>query len=96
MRHDELIARVGPEATAPALAGPHVRPFDITGRAMSGWVVVESDGIDTEQQLGDWLGLAAAFVGTLRPSRRSHPRNPNQLVAAGPIDAVTRFTNIVA
>jgi TfoX/Sxy family transcriptional regulator of competence genes len=63
--HDDLIVRVGPEAGAAALAEPHVRPFDITGRPMAAWVMVEPDGIDSERQLADWLDRAVAFAGSL-------------------------------
>ncbi len=72
--HDDLIARLGPDAAAAALAEPHVRPFDVTGRPMANWVMVAPDGIDTERQLADWLDRAVAFVSTLpakEPKRRS-------------------------
>jgi TfoX/Sxy family transcriptional regulator of competence genes len=62
--HDDLIARLGPGAAA-ALEEPHVRPFDVTGRPMSKWVMVEPDGIDTERQLDDWLDRTLAFAATL-------------------------------
>lgn len=41
-----LILRLGPEQAEDALREPFVKPFDITGRAMSGWVMVESRGLD--------------------------------------------------
>jgi len=37
---EDLIARVGPEHYEQALAQPHTKPFDMTGRPMSGWVMV--------------------------------------------------------
>lgn len=70
--HDDLIARLGPDAAA-ALDEPHVRPFDVTGRPMTNWVMVSPDGIDTERQLADWLDRALEFVATLpakSPKRR--------------------------
>ncbi len=77
--HDSLIARVGPAAAPLSLAEPHVRPFDITGRPMAAWVMVDPDGIDTEAQLGDWLDRACRFVATLpakpvKPAKRKTPR----------------------
>jgi TfoX/Sxy family transcriptional regulator of competence genes len=71
--HDDLIARLGPDAAAAALEEPHVRPFDVTGRPMRNWVMVGPDGIDTERQLTDWLDRALDFVATLpakEPKRR--------------------------
>jgi hypothetical protein len=32
----ELMVRVGPDASDAALARPHTRPFDMTGRPMKG------------------------------------------------------------
>ena len=62
--HDDLIARLGVGA-ADALGEPNVRPFDVTGRPMTNWVMVSPDGIDTERQLADWLDRALDFVATL-------------------------------
>ena len=36
-----LIGRRGPDQAAVALKEPHVREFDVTGRPMKGWVMVE-------------------------------------------------------
>ena len=64
---DSLIVRVGPEAYAAALARPHAREFDVTGRPMKGWVLVEPDGIERDEALGEWVGQAVEFVRTLPP-----------------------------
>ena len=62
---DSLIARVGKEAYDAALQNEHVKEFDITGRAMKGWVIVKPDGIDSDRQLVQWIDQAAEFVRTL-------------------------------
>ena len=62
---DSLIARIGPEGYEDALLEPHVREFDITGKPMKGWVLVESEGINDEDQLTSWIERATAFVTTL-------------------------------
>jgi hypothetical protein len=64
-----LIARIGPENGAAALLEPHVRPFDVTGKPMQGWVLVEPEGIDDDRQLKDWIERAWTFVATL-PAKR--------------------------
>ena len=61
---DCLIARLGEAETAKALTTPHTRPFDITGKAMKGWVMVESPGY-AGRNLGRWLALSKAFVAGL-------------------------------
>jgi TfoX/Sxy family transcriptional regulator of competence genes len=64
---DELIARVGLEATAAALERPGSRLFDFTGRPMKGWVTVEPDALEDDDALAGWVALALAYVRTLPP-----------------------------
>src|SRR3954451_23499402 len=52
---DSLIARVGPGQAKTALKKPHVGVFDITGRPMKGWVVVEPEGVDRDADLKTWI-----------------------------------------
>lgn len=62
---DYLIVRCGPEATADALSQPGARPFDVTGRAMHGWVMVEQSALEHDEDLAGWIDQAEAFVRTL-------------------------------
>jgi len=64
---NSLIARLAPAEGAAALAEPYVQPFDVTGRPLKGWVMVEPDGLDTDRELSDWIARAQAFVGGLPP-----------------------------
>ncbi len=67
--NDSLIIRTGPEAYEAALAESFVSEFDITGKPMTGWVVVDPDGIDDDKPLREWLGRAIEFARTL-PKKR--------------------------
>jgi len=60
-----LIVRLGSVQGEKALRELNVREFDITGRAMKGWVMVEPEGIDEDGQLDAWIALAEEFVLTL-------------------------------
>lgn len=62
---DALIARLGPDEGEAALREPYVRAFDITGKPMKNWVVVETDGIEEDCTLREWIQRAAKFVETL-------------------------------
>jgi TfoX/Sxy family transcriptional regulator of competence genes len=62
-----LIVRLSPDQYADALQQPHAREFDITGRPMKGWVLVEAEGIDAEEDLRCWIERAVEFVTTLPP-----------------------------
>lgn len=64
---DYLILRLGPEMAEEALSKPHVRVFDITGRPMKGWVMVEETGLQGPA-LDRWLRLARQFAESL-PSK---------------------------
>jgi TfoX/Sxy family transcriptional regulator of competence genes len=62
---DSLIVRLDGEQGVEALLEPHVKAFDITGRAMNGWVLIEPEGIEDDDQLKDWIERATKFVRTL-------------------------------
>lgn len=64
---DDLIARVGPDAAEECLALPGTRVFDLTGKVMRGWVVVDGSELDEDSGLTDWIGRAREFVETLPP-----------------------------
>jgi len=51
----DLIIRTGPDNYEQALAKPHARPMDFTGRPMRGFVYVESDGCKTRKTLSAWV-----------------------------------------
>ncbi len=63
---DSLILRVGAEAYEAALSQPFVQEFDITGRAMTGWVMVSPEGFAAEEDLKSWIELAVKFVRGLK------------------------------
>ena len=62
---DSLIARLGPDEGDLALLERHVKEFDITGRAMKGWVLVGPEGVEGDEQLDGWIERATKFVKRL-------------------------------
>jgi hypothetical protein len=64
---EDLMVRVGPDATDDALARPHTRPFDMTGRPMRGWILVAADGVSAEADLAAWIARGVEFARTLPP-----------------------------
>jgi TfoX/Sxy family transcriptional regulator of competence genes len=64
---DDLMVRVGPEAWADALAQPHAREMDFTGRSMRGFVYVAPEGTAEDDDLATWVERALEFVGGLPP-----------------------------
>lgn len=62
---EDLIIRVGADTYTDALLQPHVELFDITGRAMTGWVVIKEPGYRDDQDLVDWTSQGIAYAMTL-------------------------------
>jgi TfoX-like protein len=64
---NSMIVRLSHEEGEAALLEPHVGKFDITGRAMKGWVMVEPDGLAGEDAVNGWVQRAVKFVDKLPP-----------------------------
>jgi hypothetical protein len=64
---EDLIVRVGRERYREALAEPHVKAFDMTGRPMTGWVVVTPSGYRVDEDLSAWVAQGVAFAASLPP-----------------------------
>ncbi len=64
---DRLIVRVGKEAYEEVLTKPGVGLFDITGRPMSGWVMVEAEALESDAALAGWVEQGVEFALTLPP-----------------------------
>jgi len=63
----ELMVRVGRDAYEDALAVPHAREMDFTGRSMRGFVYVAEDGLGEDGDLRAWLGRGLAHAASLPP-----------------------------
>jgi TfoX/Sxy family transcriptional regulator of competence genes len=62
---DDLIVRVNPEKHIALLKKPHAKPFDLTGKPMKGWLLVEANGVKTDKQLSAWIKESIEFASTL-------------------------------
>lgn len=58
---DVLMARVGPQRYADALARAHARPMDFTGKPMKGYVFVDPEGFAVDANLAGWIELCLKF-----------------------------------
>ncbi|MFI5047420.1 MAG: TfoX/Sxy family protein [Acidimicrobiia bacterium] len=65
----DLIVRVGPPAYDAALRRSGARPFDFTGRAMTGWVYVDSGSLGTGRSLSSWVARGVDFARSLPPKQ---------------------------
>jgi hypothetical protein len=62
-----MMVRVGPDGYDAAIAQPHTRVFDFTGKPMKGWVVVAPAGVESDEALVSWAQQGLAFAASLPP-----------------------------
>ena len=67
VERDSLMVRIGPDQYEEALALPHARPMDFTGRPMRGFVYVDAEGFESDEGLSEWVQRGLNFVFTLPP-----------------------------
>lgn len=67
VHRNDLMVRVGPENHEAAMKRPYTKPFDMTGRPMAGWVVVDAAGLTDPDVLAEWIDQGVAYAQTLPP-----------------------------
>jgi TfoX/Sxy family transcriptional regulator of competence genes len=70
MKNGDLLARVGDEQDAEALAKPGTGPMMFSGRAMKGFINVDAAAVEDDVALRDWISMASAYVGALPPKEK--------------------------
>jgi TfoX/Sxy family transcriptional regulator of competence genes len=60
-----LMVRIEPDDTEALLGRPHVRPFEMRGRAMRGWLRVDAEGVRTKRQLEPWVKRGVGYARSL-------------------------------
>jgi TfoX/Sxy family transcriptional regulator of competence genes len=64
---DELMVRLDYEDADRALAEPHVRPMDFTGKPLRGMVYVGPEAIRSDDELASWVEMGADRAASLPP-----------------------------
>jgi TfoX/Sxy family transcriptional regulator of competence genes len=64
-----LLVRVDPAQSDALVEEPHAEPFVMRGRAMQGWLRVDTDGELTAHQLESWVSRGVAYARSLPPKR---------------------------
>lgn len=55
---DDIIMRCDPERTEEFLAKKHTKPFEMTGKQMKGWFLVNEGGIKNKRDFEYWINTA--------------------------------------
>ena len=61
----KMFVRVDPATTEKLLATTGAEPFEMRGRAMNGWLRVDTEHLRTKQQLGKWVKLGVSYARSL-------------------------------
>jgi TfoX/Sxy family transcriptional regulator of competence genes len=67
---NDLIVRCGPAQYEELLSREGAKPFDITGKPMKGWLLVEQSGIKSKHDFDHWINLALENNKALAPAKR--------------------------
>jgi hypothetical protein len=62
-----LLLRCDPEETDALVAEPHVGRFEMRGRAMDGWLRVDAEAVQAEDELERWVAVGVAYARLLPP-----------------------------
>jgi TfoX/Sxy family transcriptional regulator of competence genes len=75
---DGLIVRMDKDLAEKSLTGRNVKPFDITGRPMAGWVMVEEAGWKSAAGLSKWMAIGKDFALSL-PEKKAKAKKKKKL-----------------
>lgn len=64
-----MMLRVDPKSTEELLRLPHAGPFEMRGKAMAGWLRVDSAGLGSAQDLAGWVDRGVGYARSLPPKR---------------------------
>ena len=64
-----LLLRVDPGETAELVEEEHVERFQMRGKRMDGWLRIDSAGLETDEQLGQWATIGVKYARSLPPKR---------------------------
>ena len=67
---NQLMARIGPDGYEEALAQDHVNEMNFTGRAMKGYVFVDEQGLDMDEDLEYWIQKCIDFNPLAKSSKK--------------------------
>ncbi len=65
--HGGLLLRVDPAQTESLIGEPHALRFEMRGRELDGWLRIDVDKLQTEDEFGRWVDHGATYARSLRP-----------------------------
>jgi hypothetical protein len=62
-----LLLRCDPEETDALVGEPHVRRFEMRGRTMDGWLRVDAEAVEAQDELERWVAVGVKYARRLPP-----------------------------
>ena len=62
-----LLLRIDPALTEALLREPHVEPFEMRGREMTGWLRVDASAVADDDDLRRWVSHGVTYARSLPP-----------------------------
>lgn len=63
----DLMVRADPDSATQWLEEEGVRPMEMRGRPMTGWLLVSTAALDDDAALATWVGRGATYARSLPP-----------------------------
>jgi TfoX/Sxy family transcriptional regulator of competence genes len=60
-----LLLRCDPEQTDTLVGKPHAARFEMRGRAMDGWLRIDSEAVRTKRELRRWVDVGVKYARSL-------------------------------
>jgi TfoX/Sxy family transcriptional regulator of competence genes len=62
-----LLLRIDPRETERLVSEPHVGRFEMRGRQMDGWLRVDAEVLETDDELRRWVSHGVTYARSLPP-----------------------------
>lgn len=62
-----LLLRVDPAEAKSLTSHPHVRRFEMRGREMDGWLRLDEEALELDDELRGWVDIGLSFARSLPP-----------------------------
>jgi TfoX/Sxy family transcriptional regulator of competence genes len=60
-----ILVRVDPEGSDDLVATTNARPMEMRGRAMAGWLRVDAEDVEADDELAKWVELGTRYARSL-------------------------------
>ncbi len=65
--HGGMLLRIDPTMTKSLVSEPHVGRFEMRGREMDGWLRVDAEVLETDDELRRWVSHGVTYARSLPP-----------------------------